>query len=120
MTVSHKLVAAPEHTGMGQFLTEVVVTEIGVGVEMHDIKVIVLVVHSPDRTEGHKVLTAYHERQLTVTQYLLCTFGYIRNSSVGVSEGQLKVAAVEVAVICHVLVLVWTVCLDAEALVPYG
>ena len=61
VAVAHDLVAAAQHTGVAQLRTEVVVPQVGVGVEVDDVEAGVFLRHGPHRTQRHQMLTAQQE-----------------------------------------------------------
>ena len=112
--------AAAQHTGVAQLCTEVVVPQVGVGVEVDDVEAGVFLRHGPHRTQRHQMLTAQQERKLAVVQDL-CRPGLdVGKGGFAGAEAELEVAAVEDVEVGQIGVLVGAVSLEAKALVPDG
>ncbi len=64
VAVAHELVAAAQHTGVAELRTEIVVPQVGVGVEVDDVEVGVFLRHGLHRTQRDQMLAAQQERNL--------------------------------------------------------
>ena len=120
VSVAHQLVAAAEDAGVAQLRAEVVVPQVGVGVEVDDVEAGVFLRHGPHSAQRHQMLAAQQEGQLAVLQDL-CRPGLdVGEGGLAGAEAKLEVAAVEDVEVGEVGVLVGAVGLKAEALVPDG
>ena len=118
--VAHDLVAAAQHTGVAQLRTEIVVPQVGVGVEVDDVEAGVFLRYGPHSAQRHQMLAAQQEGQFAVLQDL-CRPGLdVGEGCLAGAEAKLEVATVEDVEVGEVGVLVGAVGLEAEALVPDG
>ena len=65
-SVSQNLPAAPDDAGVGKFHTQIVLSQIRVGIQMDDMKIRVLPCHGPDASKGHKMLSSDQKRKFSV------------------------------------------------------
>ena len=105
---------------MAQLCAEVVVPQVGVGVEVDDVEAGVFLRHGPHSAQRHQMLAAQQEGQLAVLQDLRRPGLDVGEGCLAGAEAKLEVAAVEDVEVGEVGVLVGAVGLEAEALVPDG
>ena len=104
---------------MGEFLPEVIISQICVGIKVYYVKIGVFFADCSYRSERHKMLAADHERHFAVIQNSARSLGYVVNCAVGITERKFKVSAVKIAVVEHILVLIGGVGLDTETFISY-
>ena len=111
--------AAAEHTGVAQLRAEIVVPQVGVGIEVNDLELRVLRGNGTYGTERHKVLTAEEQWQLAILQDLRRACLDVLKGHLTGSEAELEVSAVKYLRVHKVLILIWAVGLETEALVAH-
>ena len=110
VTVANKLVTSSEHARVGEFLPEVIISQIRVGIKVYYVKIGVFFADCSYRSERHKMLAADHERHFAVIQNSARSLGYVVNCAVGITERKFKVSAVKIAVVEHILVNSGCIC----------
>ena len=118
-SVAYDVVAAAQHAGVGELYAEVVLAQVGVGVEVYDVHVGEDLMHLAEGTERHEVLAAYHEGCLAVGEYLCRVLRYGVECRLCRAHGQFEVAAVEDADVLQRAVEVWRVRLQSVRLVAH-
>ena len=93
--VAHQLMAAAQHAGVAQLCTKVVVPQVGVGVEVDDVEVRVLLYRSPHGPQRDQMFAAQQQRELAVCQNLGGAALNVRKGRLAGAEAELQVAAVE-------------------------
>ena len=112
--------AAAQHAGVAELCAQIVVPQVGVGIEVHDMQIRVFLHRSPHGTQCDQMLTAQQQRELAVLQDFLCPGLDIGQCQLAGAEAQLQITAVEHVKIGQVGVLVGAVSLQTIALVPDG
>ena len=118
--VSHKLVAAAEHTGVAELGSQIVVPQVGVGVEVDDVEIRVLLHCSPHGPQRDQMFAAQQQRELAVCQNFGGAALNVGKGRLTGAEAELQVATVEDVEVGQVGVLVGAVGLQPVALVPDG
>ena len=111
--------AAAEHTGVAQLRAEVVVPQVGMGIEVNDLELRVLRGDGAYGAERYEVLTAEKQWQLAILQDLRRAGLDVLKGHLTGSEAELEVPAVKYLRVHKILILIWTVGLEAEALVTH-
>ena len=112
--------AAAQHTSVAELRAQIVVPQVGVGVEVHDMQIRVLLHRSPHGTQCDQMLTAQQQRELAVLQNFLCPGLDIGQCQLAGAEAQLQIAAVEDVKIGQVGILVGAVGLQTIAVAGGG
>ena len=116
--IPYQLVAAAQHTGVAELRAQIVVPQVGMGIEVDDVQVGVFLHRSPHRAQRDQMLAAQQQRELAVLQNFLCPGLDIGQRQLAGAEAQLQITAVEHVKIGQVGVLVGAVSLQTIALVP--
>ena len=86
--IAEEVMAAAEHTGVAQMRAEVVVPQVGMGIEVNDLEIRILRSDRAYSTERYEVLTAEQQWELFVLQDL-------RRAGLDVLKGHLARAEAE-------------------------
>ena len=66
VAVPYQLVAAAQHAGMAELCAQIVVPQVGVGIEVDDVQIRVFLHRSPHRAQRDQMLAAQQQRELAV------------------------------------------------------
>ena len=113
-SVSNKLPASSQHTGMRQLCSQVVLAQICMSVKMNHMDVRKFFNRCPESSQGHQMFSAQHKRDLPVIQYSLCPFFNICQGQLGISKTQLQVPGIHDPVISQVPILIRAVAFQTK------
>ena len=118
-SVTEQIVAAAQNTGVAQFRSEIIGTQVCVSVKMNDMQIRITNGRSSHRAERYQMFSSYQQLHFPVIEYYFRTRLNIRQRAVRISEAEFNIAAVKESVIGQILVLIGTVSLKAETLFSY-
>ena len=104
--IPYQLVAAAQHAGVAELCAQIVVPQVGVGIEVHDMQIRVFLHRSPHRAQRDQMLAAQQQRELAVFQNFLCPGPDVCQGQLAGAKAQLQVAAVKHVKVRQVGVLV--------------
>ena len=85
-SISQQFMTAPQDAGMGQLCPQIVIPQIGVGIEMDDVEVRILLHHRPHRPQCDQMLATQQQRKFPVPQYTGGTVFNIRQCRLRAAE----------------------------------
>ncbi len=95
--VAQNVVAAADHAGVTELRAEVVVAQIGVGVEVDDVQIGVFLCSRPDRAEGDQMLAAEQDRHFIGLEDLLRPSLNVGQSRLRRAEAELQITSARAA-----------------------
>ena len=114
--VAQKLMAPSDHAGMGQLRTQVIIPQIGVGIEMYDMEIRIFLPHGPDGRQSYQMFPANHKRHFSIFYYLSRPHFQVGQGCLRTAEAQLQISAVKYGAVKQVFILVWGIALQTVRL----
>ena len=119
-SVSNKLPASSQHTGMRQFRSQIVLAQVCVGVEMDNMDIRKFLYRRPESSQGHQMFSSQHKRDLPIIQYSLCPFFDICQSQLCISKAQFQIPGIHDPVISQIPVLIRAVAFKSKGFMADG
>ena len=118
-SVSQHVMASADDTGMTQFCTEIILSQIGMRVKMDDVHFRKTLVYCTYICQRYKMFSAQKQWHFSLFHNLIGMLFNVGKCILCIAKAQLQISAVKYKTIRQIFILIRTVCFQPEAFMAH-